>query len=264
MEYPTVRPVYPEEFWRDVYFLNMANQPHERWMKWIWEIADVHRLQDDFDFFDTDHYTVTTREEHSGHATETIVNGLVCGALLLLNDGRDDDFDEVSTVASSWWIYDKYPLYFEARIKMPDALQSEFWLGLCSASTYYSGVPDDVIIFKKDDGDRNIDFYCKNFNVFELVDTGIDLADYTWIRLGCYWDGAGGMKWFIYQDGDDPRVLLAAGTIANRNAFCQLSPFFFGFGVKNGAAAAKGLYIDYYKIAMKRYSILGGYDMPLM
>jgi hypothetical protein len=237
-----------ELYWRDIFFANYhINHDKLNWLKYF-DVADAHRLVDDFDKFDPTDWTITTTEAGSEAASEVIVD-LPCGFLLVQTDNADDDLDEIATVAASWAFVTGYPLYAELRAKIDDGLQSELWFGLANGASVFAGVTYGAY-FQKADGSRRLLFVSEFANVPVEVDTGIDVEDLECVRLGIHWDGAGNLRWFIFDDTDAPQACLAEGVVTADIPTNVL--FYAGFGVKNGEADHKNLYVDYIKIAMKR------------
>jgi len=228
----------------DVYFLNYHIN-HDKW-NWfrMYDITEGHRDCCDFDVYDTGHWTVI----NTGAATEALTD-LVNGVILLTNAAADDDLVELIRVAEAWKLVTGYPLYAEIRFKVSDATQSDFYFGLIDggAGGYYAGV-DNGVYFRKDDGDANIDF-CTEYNTaVDANDTGVDLEDLTWIRLGFHWDGHDSIRYFVIRDSD--RYILATGITTTY--VCQDEELKLGFGLRNGEAVAKVMYVDYTKICQKR------------
>ena len=240
--------LHPELFIRDIDFLNY----HINHDKWDWfrnfGIVDAHRDEDDFDVYDANDWTITTVEQGQGDATEALAD-MVNGVLVVTNDAADNDSDELVRDAEAFMLLAGYPFYAEIRFKISDAIQSDFWFGLITGDTFFT-TPDDYCVFKKDDGDYNIDFAIAKDGTGTSTDTTIDLAALTWIRLGFHFDGAGTVRWFVFTDSDEPQVCAAMGSItANIPNDEYMS---IGFGIRNGEAAAKVLYVDYIKAVQKR------------
>lgn len=229
----------PELFIHDINFLNW----HINHDKWGWfrffRPPYANRLEDHFNFFDTGHWTITTVEAGQGDATEVITDH-VNGVLLITNDAADDDYDEISSPGESFKLLDNYPLYAEIRFKVSDATQSDVVFGLVAGTNYFGGV-DDGVYFRKDDGDANIDFCVEDGGTVVAADTGADLANLTWIRLGFHWDGAGTIRWFVITDAT--YIVDEMGTVTT--GFPQDQEMRFTFGIRNGEAVAKVMYVDY-------------------
>lgn len=238
-----------ELFWRDYEFLNTHINQH----KWEWakqsDIIDSHRASEDFchNFETTDSNTwdITIVEQGEGDASADCVD-LANGVVAFTNDAADDDSFEVASQCECWKFADCYPLYFEFRFKVSDGLQSDFWMGLLTGNTYFTP-PDDYALFKKDDGDRNLDFANAAGGAGNDVDTTVDIEDLTWYRIGMHFDGEGNLRWFVFRDSD--QICLATGKISSHITEEELA---FGWGIRNGEAEAKILYLDYFKIVQKR------------
>ena len=82
------------------------------------------------------------------------------------------------------------------------------------------------------------------------VDTGVDLVNDTWYRIGFHFDGAGTLRWFIFTDGDEPQYCVAAGAVTTHIPTDEYMTI--GFGIMNGEGVAKALSVDYWKCAQKR------------
>ena len=241
----------PELYHRDIFFINYHIN-HDKWnLIRHADIIDSHRFSEDFCCDELSScWVVTTTEAGSGSAAEICADG-VNGILQITNANADNDLDELTQDCECWKLIDGYPLYAEIRIKINDALQSDFWFGLITGTAgIYAGLPNDYVIFEKDDGDRNLDFLNGVDGAGNDTDTGIDIADDTWYRLGFHWDGDGNLRYFVFADGDAPQTLLATGVVTTH--ICQDEELALGFGVRNGEAVAKILSVDYIKCAQKR------------
>lgn len=76
-------------------------------------------------------------------------------------------------------------IWFEAEIKVADADDIDWFLGLASTDTnIFSTDPIDIVAFRGDDGDANIDFQVRKAGTGAQADTGTDLVNATAIRLG--------------------------------------------------------------------------------
>jgi hypothetical protein len=237
-----------EYYWADIYFANYhINHDKLNWLK-NFDVADAHRLVEDFDRFDAGDWTITTTEAGSGSASEAITD-LPCGFLLVTTDDADGDSDEIVGNARSWLFALGYPCYAEFRGKVSDGLDTELWFGFLNGVSLFAGVTYGAYFFKPN-GDRRLLFMTEYANTQTAYDTGWDVEDLTCGRLGIHWDGAGNVRWFIYADTDAPRICIATGT-------CTVDlptnvMFYAGFGIQNGEAESKALYVDYEKFAMKR------------
>jgi len=235
----------PQRFIHDIQFLNY----HINHDKWDWfkfftpEFAA--RIEEHFFKWNPTDWTITTVEA-AGAATEAISDH-VNGVLLVTNGTADDDRDEITTQAESFKLLDNYPLYASMRFKISDPTQSDLWFGLIPAASYWAATPDDGVLFSKQDGDANLDFITRYNAAQALTDTGIDLEALTWLRLGFHWDGDHTVRYFVFRDSD--LYCLAQGS--HTTYICQDQEFRFGFGLMNGEADAKAIYVDYIKCAQR-------------
>lgn len=237
--------LHPELFLRDIEFLNY----HINHDKWDWfrnhDIIDAVRWQDDFLFNEADLYT----EAASGGGAAVYGDG-VNGYVILTPHTDNDDYDEIAQDQDVWQLVDGYPLYFEARFKVADADDCDFYIGLINSAGYFSAAPQDGVYFLLTDGDTELQFVVRQNGTPTAVDTGVNLTDLGWVRVAFHWDGEGTIRWFIFTDGDAPQVCEATGSVAT--GYAQDEDFAFAAGVRNGSAASRVAYIDYWKCAMRR------------
>jgi len=238
---------HPELFIRDIFFLNY----HINHDKWDWfryyELADAHRFEEDFFRYNAADWTITTTEAGGGAATEALID-FVNGVLLVTNDAADNDCDELVNSVETFAIIRGYPLYFEFRSKVSDGLESNFWAGIIDQNSYFAGQSVNGIYFLKPDDENNLYFGTSVLGTEVLVDTGIDVSDLDWGRVGFHWDGAGTVRWFVM---DDTQLVVAAGYVTTNipEGYGTFNP---GFGIRNGEAVAKLMYVDYIKCDMPR------------
>lgn len=233
-----------EEFLRDVFFLNYANEPGRRWDT-LWDISRVARMEEEFFHWVAGEWTVVS----VGAYAVTFSTAQGDGAAIFTNAAADDDYVEILKPGVFAFVLLK-PLYAEGRFKLSDGLQSDAWFGLVDGrGTPFSGGVLDGIYFWKPDGTRRLYFRTVVGGVATDIDTGYDVEDWTWGIIGFHWDGNNLVSWFVF---DDLQVLLATGTItvaAQIPVGTYLHP---GHGHRNGEAVAKALYVDYHKFAKVR------------
>lgn len=248
--FPHAEVTEKEKYFRDIYFLNYhINHDKWDWFKFL-DIVDAHRYLDDFDVYDTDDWTVTTTEAGGGNATEALTD-LVNGVLLITNDAADNDCDELSLKAESYQLKVGYPLYFEIRAKASDVLQSDIVAGLVDGVSYFGGQSLSGVWFLKKDGDPALYGVVSHAGVETETDLDVDGEDLTWIRLGFHYDGAGTVRFFVIQDGDPAQTVLSVHEVTTNlpNYAHDLRVL---FGIRNGEAVAKALYVDYIKCVQRR------------
>lgn len=200
----------------------------------------AHVFFDDFDKFAAADWTVTTTEAGAGSATEALANA-DGGVLLLTNAAGDDDLDFLQKVGESFKPEAGHRLWFGARLKVSDATQSDWVMGLQITDTTPLAVSDGIY-FRKDDGDTQIDFVVVKDSVATTV-TSVGLnADDTYVVLGFTYDGVGKVV---------PFVNGAAGSAVTTN-LPDDEELTISFGIQNGAAAVKTMSVDYVYAAKER------------
>jgi len=248
-------PHQPELIIRDHAMKNYHTNSHKmRWLKDVIDITDAHRFVDDFDTFispvsgDGCENVFAWDETVAAGGGTCALTDMVNGVLLLSTGQTENDAIELAKPFEAFMCEDCYPLYAEIRFKISEAIQSDFWFGLVIGQGWF-GTPADAIIFESVDGDASIRFITRTGAAQTLIDTGIDLADNTWIRLGFHWDGDGTVRYFVIADGNAPQTILAAGAHTTHIPTTELQP---GFGIRSGADGAQLLYIDYVKCVQLR------------
>ena len=231
----------PERYIHDIEFLNYHFN-HDKW-DWFRKFTPEYgaRLEEDFYRYLASDWTVTTVEA-AGAATEALTD-LVNGVLLVTNGTADDDRDELLTPSESFKLLSGFPFYASFRFKLTDVLQSDFWFGLITGVSYWAATPDDAVIFSKQDGDANLDVITRTNAAQLLTDTTIDLVALTWYRLGIHWDGYDTIRFFVYRDAD----MYCLAQVNHTTYICSDEEMRLGFGLMNGEALAKAIYVDYIK-----------------
>jgi len=196
---------------------------------------------DDFMRYSTDWWTVSTTEAGSGNASEAIDN-VIGGVLKLTNDDADDDMDQIQLVGEPFKLAANKPLWFETRLKVSDATESDFIAGLCITDTSLIAAMSDGVYFRKDDGDANIDFVTEKDGTATEADTGSDAGDDTYVRLGFYCDGVTSVTPYI--DG--------AAATAHTTNIPDDEELTVSFAIRNGEAAAKSMSIDWVRVVQVR------------
>ena len=204
--------------------------------------TSVHVFMDDFNKFVPGDWFITRIHAGTTAGTETISDA--DGGILVITPATADDdstyfqhkaYDNVSTASEIFTFEAGKKLYFKARFKVSDVTQSDFFVGLQSADTTPLTSPVDAAWFISDDGDANLDFGIYSSSVSLLADTGVaTLANDTYFTVGFWADGVSGLHYF-YND-----VEVGDTTVSLPTAEMTIS-----FGVRNGAAAAKVMSVDY-------------------
>lgn len=194
----------------------------------------VHTFFDDFDKFAAGDWTITTTEAGAGNASEALTNENH-GVLLITNDDADNDADFFQKVGESFKFVAGKKLFFEARIKVSDATQSDFVMGLQITDTTPLAVSDGVF-FRKDDGDANLDFVVTKNSTATTATAIATVSDATYLIVAFYYDGASEIQYAVND------VVLGTSVTTNLVDDEELT---ISFGIQNGEAVAKTMSVDY-------------------
>lgn len=203
-----------------------------------------HTYFNDFDTFDATEWTITTTEAGAGSATEALTDA-DGGVLLVTNDAADNDNDFFQKVGESFLLEAGKKAFFKARFKVSDATQSDFVIGLQITDTSPLDATDGIY-FMKDDGDANLDIYCrKNATTGSTSATAIaTVVSDTYLTVGWYYDGAGSVAYFVND--------VQLGTLDGSSTYLPDTELTISFGLQNGEAVAKTMSVDYILAAKQR------------
>lgn len=204
----------------------------------------VHMYFNDFDTYVVGDWTITTTEAGAGSATEALgdADG---GVLVITNDAADNDADFFQKVGESFLMEAGKKAWFKARFKVSDATQSDFVMGLQITDTTPLDATDGIY-FMKDDGDAQLDVYCrKNATTGSTSATNIaTVADDTYLTVAWYYDGKSAVKYYV---NDAHR-----GTLDGSSTYLPDTELTVSFGIQNGEAVAKIMTVDYIFAAKER------------
>ena len=99
------------------------------------------------------------------------------------------------------------------------------------------------MFFRKADGSTSLEFVVEK-DSGESTLTTATLADDTFVTVGFYYDSKD-RKFHVYKDNNE------IGKVVNTNAPDD-EELAISFGIKNGAAAAKSLTLDYINVGKER------------
>jgi len=195
--------------------------------------------------YSTSDWTITTVEAGGGSATEAIQNA-DHGILLLTNDAADNDADSLQLSKETFKFVPGKKLFFKTRLKVSDATQSDWLIGIVITDTTPL-VNTDGVYFQKDDGDANIDFHV-NKNSTSTDATGIHTnVDDTYVELGFAYlpkkDGTYEVVYFV--DGSRKGALASTNLPDDEELTVTIN-------ITNGEAVAKTMSIDYILVASER------------
>lgn len=191
--------------------------------------------------YSTNDWTVTTTEVGTGSATEAI-NNTVNGELLLTNAAGDNDLDSLQLQKETFKFVSGRAMYFKTRLKVSDATQSDWLVGLVITDTSPLTNTDGVY-FKKDDGDTNIDFVVNKNSTASTSTAVATNADDTYVELAFHYDGTNGIDIYVND--------VSVGGLPTTN-MPDDEDLTVTLHIQNGEAVAKTMTIDYIYCAMER------------
>jgi hypothetical protein len=203
-----------------------------------------HVFFDDFDRYVVGDWTITTTEAGASSATEALADA-DGGVLLITNDAADNDADFFQKVGESFLLAAGKRAVFKARFKVSDATQSDFVMGLQVTDTSPLDATDGIY-FMKDDGDANLDVYCrKNATTGSTSAAAIaTVADDTYMTVAWAYDGKSSVKYFVND--------VHKGTLDGSSTYLPDTELTVSFGIQNGEAVAKTMSVDYIFAAIER------------
>ncbi len=209
--------------------------------------AKAYMYFNDFDTFVTGNWT-TTRVGTT--PTETLVADEPFGALALTISAADNDSDQIQLTTENFTVTAGKKLWYETRLKVSDATQSDFVFGLCVLDTTLLGAVDgdgftDGIYFAKEDGDTQLDVGVQqDTTTGQSRSTNIATVDTSYHIYGFEYDGVSSTSFWV--DG------VKKATVSSTSAFIPNTPVTVSFAMMNGEAVAKVMTIDYVVAAIER------------
>lgn len=192
-----------------------------------------------YDFFNyvAGDWTVTKTD---AGATQALSNGLG-GQLLITNTAADDDLVSLQRTNRVYTLTAGKQTFFKTRFKVSDATQSDVLFGIVLNDTT-PFAHTDGIVFRKDDGDAQIDFASTKNSVSSSATNIGTLVSDTFIELGFWFDGK---NFHLYVDGIKKEIITSA-------IFCNDELLTQTMALQNGEAVAKTMTIDYITVAQER------------
>jgi len=197
-----------------------------------------HTYYEDFDYYVAANWTVT---ETQAGATQALTDG-DGGLLLITNTAADDDLVALQKVGESYRFASGKELFFEARLKVSDATQSDVVIGLQITDATPLDVSDGVF-FIKADGSTSVSLLVEKNGTATTTSSVATMANNTFISLGFYYDGASSIQYFV--DG------VVKGTSVTTN-LPDDEDMTVTIALQNGEAVAKTMTVDYVFVAKER------------
>jgi hypothetical protein len=203
-----------------------------------------HTYFNDFDTYVVGDWTITTTEAGAGSATEALADA-DGGVLLITNDAADNDADFFQKVGESFLLTAGKRAFFKARFKVSDATQSDFVMGLQVTDTSPLDATDGIY-FQKDDGDANLDVYCRKDATTGSTSAAAiaTVADNTYLTVAWAYDGKGNLAYFVND--------VQLGTLDASSTYLPDTELTVSFGIQNGEAVAKTMSVDYIFASFER------------
>jgi hypothetical protein len=208
-----------------------------------------HQYLEDFDYFAAANWTIT---ETQAGATQALTDG-DGGILLLTNTAADNDLISMQKVGESFLLEAGKKLFFRARFRVSDATQSDLLMGLIVADTTPFDATDGIY-FQKDDGDTQLDVYCrKDATTGSTSALNIaTVANDTYMTVEFFYDGETSGRLYYGVNGSVLGYLDASST------YLPDTELTVSFAIQNGEAVAKTMSVDYIFVAKERTSSTGG------
>lgn len=200
--------------------------------------TQFHNYMEDFDYYTAGDWTVT---ETDAAATQALTDG-DGGLLLITNSAADDDLVSLQKKGESFLFVAGKKLFYEARLKVSDATQSDVVIGLQITDTTPLDVTDGVF-FIKADGAATVNLLVEKNNTATTASSIATMADDTFIRLGFYYNGSDAVQYFVNGD--------LGGSMAVTN-LPDDEVLTVTIAIQNGEAVAKTMTVDYVFVAKER------------
>jgi len=198
-----------------------------------------HTYYEDFDYYVAANWTVT---ETQAGATQALTDG-DGGLLLITNTAADDDLVALQKVGESYRFASGKELFFEARLKVSDATQSDVVIGLQITDTTPLDVSDGVFFIKADGSTSVISLLVEKNGTATTTSSVATMANDTFISLGFYYDGASSIQYSVNG--------VVKGTSVTTN-LPDDEDMTVTIALQNGEAVAKTMTVDYVFVAKER------------
>lgn len=136
-------------------------------------------------------WTVTLVEGGAGESTVALEGGADGGLLLITTDAAENDGVNMQAKGEAFTLSltTAAPCAFSCRLKVSDATQSDFLVGLCITDTDLLGGMTDGAYFRKVDGSATVSAVLEK-NATETTGTAHTMVDDAFVWLEMYFDGA--------------------------------------------------------------------------
>jgi hypothetical protein len=200
--------------------------------------AQFHDFWEDFNYYDSAEWTVTTTEGGSGTASEAIQDA-DGGVLKVTNDDFSTDNDYLQFGSETLLMESGKKTWFTSRWKASNATNSTLHMGMMITDTSPADVSEGV--YFRIDGDGNLDVYVEEENSAKSASAVYSVTDDTYVTTSWYYNGVDEVQYFV--DG------VQRGTISVADSDMPLDTaddhLTQSFGVANGANETQSISVDY-------------------
>lgn len=211
--------------------------------------ARTHSWFNDFDGYVAADWILTS----TGSGTAAVQNE--DGGVLLLTNGSSDNDNTFlqykggasSTVVETFSWDSTKAMWFHARMKVSNATQTDFVIGLQITDTSPLAVSDGFY-FQKDDDATSLYFKATKSSTSTSVTGLATIADDTYFTVGFWWDPTLGVL-NLYYNGNP------VGSISDTTNFTTHT-LTLSFGVQNGDGNSRTMSLDFLHAAKDRFSNL--------
>jgi len=201
---------------------------------------DYFVYENDFFTYAAGDWTVTETQGGQTQALTDEVGGVLKCSLV---GDSEDDVMGLQLGAESFLPAAGKEIWFECRVKVDEATQSDFLFGLSDTDTAIPGAqPSDGIYFYKADGSTSVGAYCTSSSV-SSSEAGVNTYAAAYVKLGFRVKGVSEVDFWV----NDVKVATIEGSIPTTELRVSL-----GIADGDGAGGADYMYIDYVKCAQTR------------
>ena len=164
------------------------------------------------------------------------------GVLAITTNDADNDACELQLNGEAFKVQSGKDLIFEARFKLNDVDTADWFLGLATTDTTVLAGTTESLGFRCPDGTGDIDYVCEDNSTETTGDTGIDLADDTFVTVRLEVRSNERVKFFV----NGALVGTSTTNIPDGDAVTPT------MCVRNASGAASTLEVDYFFVAQER------------
>lgn len=206
--------------------------------------TQYHTYFEDFDYYDSSEWTVTTTETGAGTASEAIQDA-DGGIFKITTDNATNDTDYLQFGSETFQIESGKKAWFSASFSASNADNASIVMGMQITDTSPLDVSEGI--FFMIDGDSALDFYVEDENSATST-TGITtVSNDTYIEVSWYYNGVDEVSYFV--DGQQMGHLATTNLPTDSDDDMTVS-----FGLKNNSASdsTPSLSIDYILMSKER------------